>query len=217
MKIKLIGDTHGQEMKKIIDNLDADYLIVLGDFGYYEEELTRLAYLLKETRCYLCFLDGNHEYFPELQGLPEVSFLGGKAGKVAHNIFWLKRGEVYSIGGYRFLVFGGAYSIDKNYRIPGESWFEMEEYNEMELENLKCNIAKYQGTFDYILTHDAPKSIAEKIIPPYLMVPNRTITLLETIKKDCRFQHWYFGHHHIDWDWKEFTCLWESYEIINLK
>ena len=143
--------------------------------------------------------------------------MGGKAGKIAHNIFWLKRGEVYNILGYKFLVFGGAYSIDKSYRIPGESWFEEEEYNEVELENLKQNIIRHQGDFDYILTHDAPESIVKKMISQYSLIPNRTITLLETIKNRCCFKHWYFGHHHIDWDWESFTCLWETYEVIDLE
>ena len=58
------------------------------------------------------------------------------------NILFAKDGEVYSFDGYKCMVIGGAYSVDKHYRLAnGWSWFsteqpsdEIKQYVEDELE-----------------------------------------------------------------------------------
>lgn len=49
---------------------------------------------------------------------------GAKVLKVSDNVFYLKRGEIYTIEDKLFLVLGGALSDDKKYRIPHKSLVE---------------------------------------------------------------------------------------------
>lgn len=49
------------------------------------------------------------------------------------NLIFAKNGELYNFNGKSVLVIGGAYSIDKNYRIgKGYPWFENEQLSELE-------------------------------------------------------------------------------------
>lgn len=58
---------------------------------------------------------------------------GGKAfiEKEYPNLIFAKNGELYTIGGKSVLVIGGAYSVDKDYRITyGYRWFKDEQLTE---------------------------------------------------------------------------------------
>ena len=76
--------------------------MVLGDFGVTGKNLTKLNKYLKETEQQILFVDGNHEYYNKLKKTKEIDMFGGKVGKYAENIFWLKRGEVYEINGKKY-------------------------------------------------------------------------------------------------------------------
>ena len=101
MKLRIIGDTHG-ELNKLLIKTDCDFTLVLGDFGVTGKNLTKLNKYLKETEQQILFVDGNHEYYNKLKKTKEIDMFGGKVGKYAENIFWLKRGEVYEINGKKY-------------------------------------------------------------------------------------------------------------------
>lgn len=204
--ITLIGDTHGFEFDKIKNGLNSDYIIVLGDFGFTGKRLIKLNKILDESNTTLLFVDGNHEHYPKLKKCKTIEMFDGKVGKYANRIFWLKRGEVYNIENHKFLVFGGARSVDIHYQISNEDWYPDEEYNKEEYENLYKNIIKHNYKFDYILSHDGPYEII-KHIHLHDCEKTKTNTLLENIRKNCDFKHWYFGHHHIDKTMSKYTCL----------
>ena len=223
MRINITGDTHGISNDKIYKSRNCEYLIILGDFGYYGNTLNKLIkgfdkikYSDTNTDCKILVIDGNQEHFPKLETYPTCQILGGEAKQLGPNIYWLRRGEVYTLNGFKFLVFGGAFSIDRAWRVEGKSWFSEEEYNAQELKRLQENIVKHNYQFDYILTHDAPTSIVKRILYPYTPVDNRTSQLLENIYATCQFKHWYFGHHHKEWQYGPFTCLYEAVKSIEL-
>lgn len=211
--ITLIGDTHGFEFDKIKNNIESDYIIVLGDFGFKGKNLIKLNNMLKKSNCILLFVDGNHEWYNKLKKCKTIDMFNGKVDKYSEKIFRLRRGEVYTIENKIFLTFGGAKSIDKVYKIAENSWFQEEEYNNEEYNKLYNNIIKYNYEFDYILSHDGPYEIVKQI---YIrdIEPSKTSYLLDNIRKNCKFKNWYFGHHHMDKQILNFKCLYDTYEKI---
>ena len=71
------------------------------------------------------------------------------------NLIFAKDGEVYNIDGKSVLVIGGAYSVDKEYRIMyGHKWFKNEQLSVKEINDI---LEKVKGKhFDIVLTHTCP-------------------------------------------------------------
>lgn len=184
--IYIIGDTHNtvdmsnlstRTMKYCCKEQQIDYhsisvAIILGAFGLpWSADCTineagilprdhTDSYLLKwygQKPFKILAVMGNHDNYDVIEKLPEVELFGAMALKVSDSVFYLKRGEVYTIENKRFLVLGGALSNDKAYRIPHESWWEQEAWTDQEKTNCLGNIEKYDGSFDYVLSHTEPQ------------------------------------------------------------
>ena len=134
--IYITGDTH-REFSRLnyIKNIrENDMLIVLGDAGINycldNEDISYKEYL-KEFKMKIFCVRGNHEERPEnIDSYKEVDMFGGKVYIEENypNLIFAKDGEIYNIDGKSFLVIGGAYSIDKNYRLLyGYKWFKDEQ------------------------------------------------------------------------------------------
>lgn len=108
-------------------------LIVLGnvEINYYlnEEDRNYKEYLKKLNLKLFC-VRGNHEERPEnISTYKEVEMFGGKVfiEEEYPNLIFAKDGETYNIDGKKILVIGGAYSVDKQYRLlHGYKWFKEE-------------------------------------------------------------------------------------------
>lgn len=214
----ITGDAHGEigrfspeVMPQQAQWSCKDKLIFAGDFGYVflgekrtpaeKNNLDALAQKPFE----ILFVDGNHEGFDALAEYPEVIRYGAPVRKIRDNIYWLQRGYIYNIDGKRIFVMGGAYSMDKAfrldyYRISGQKiWFEQElpcsaEYQRA-IENLKaCNME-----VDYVITHTAPISIACRLLRHRPDMHDSELTgFLDWVYHEVRFQKWFFGHFHED-------------------
>ena len=88
----------------------------------------------------MLFCDGDHENFNKLKSYDISEWNGGKVQFVRKNIIHLMRCEVYEIDSKKIFVFGGGYSIDKDYRVLGKSWWPEEMPNEVEYENASRNL-----------------------------------------------------------------------------
>ena len=106
--IYIRGDTHGElsAITFLRSRLTAeDKLIVTGDFGFvFRGERKNMAErnnlnTLAEMPFEILFVDGNHENFPELEAYPEVIRYGAPVRQIRPNIFWLRRGYIYTIEG----------------------------------------------------------------------------------------------------------------------
>ena len=73
-------------------------------------------------------------------------------------VAYLKRGKVYSIDGFRFLVLGGALSIDKASRVSGRSWWRQEYWSLREKTEL-FELLESEHDYDYVLAHTGPNRI----------------------------------------------------------
>lgn len=202
MKIAIIGDCHGDPYYKNIrraNKVKPDYIIVCGDFGYIWTDTIEtkkvLAYMSKSFKPVILFVDGNHENFDMLDRIENVDMFGSKVGKVTDKIFHLKRGHIYNIGGKRFFVFGGAYSIDRRYRIKGQSWWEQELPTEEQKQFAIKNINKAKCV-DYVITHTVPTRYVYEL--GFNIVHDETSDFLTFIDLNLEYEKWFFGHFHMD-------------------
>ena len=80
------------------------------------------------------------------------------------------------------------------------------------------NLEAHDWQVDYILSHCAPTSLLG-ILGNGLFKPDRLTDYLETIRQQCSFKHWYFGHYHEDRNLlPKFTvCTRESKKWLGIK
>lgn len=207
--IYITGDMHGniEQIKHVMNKVNCklnNVIIQLGDsgFNYYlnkkDEQLKDFVYNY-DINWFI--IRGNHDCNPVYNKDIEEREQYGNIGYVEKkypNIFYAENGKVYNIQGNSFLVLGGAYSVDKWYRIDhGYKWFIDEQMNEEEIQNFwKDNISEV----DTILSHTCPYSC----MPRHLFlsqidqstVDNNMEHFLEEVKNKIQYKNWFFGHFH---------------------
>ncbi len=216
--IHVRGDTHG-----CLDRFSdlwmpgesrwsaGDLLIVTGDFGFVflgeeenPEEQKKLDALAQKPYEIL-FVDGNHEGFDHMEHYPEEHRHGGPVRRLRPNIFWLRRGNIYTIQDKTFFVMGGGYSLDKSWRVAHEQvygqriWFPQEMPTAEEYHRATDSLQAHGMRVDYILTHTAPRIIIPRVIhrPPD---PHEAELngFLDWVYHEVEFKQWFFGHFHED-------------------
>lgn len=200
----------GQDLDK------SDYLIILGDVGLYwthsASELHERVWLDAAPWTTL-FIDGNHEGFPELYALPIESWNGGETSVIPDTgLRWLRRGQYFDIDGATIFTMGGAWSIDADWREEGDDWWPEEIPSQEELDLGERNLASHGWKADYVLTHDCPHRYLEEITAdsPFgdIQHTDRLEEWLDMVDDRLDFEHWYFGHHHEDFDVDDLhTCV----------
>lgn len=200
--IYITGDTHGEQNRFNENNMPGefswtkdDYLIVCGDFGYIGSGWMFLDEL--EKRPYtICFCDGNHENFDRLYQYPEEIWNGGRIHRVRKNIIHLMRGQVYDIDGKTIFAMGGAYSIDKELRIEGRSWWPQELPTDEEYKEASKNLDACGKKVDYIVSHTAPSEIIRRMGSEPRAEDAELTGFLEWVMYEVEFKKWFFGHWH---------------------
>ena len=229
MTIHITGDTHG-EVNRLLEyknTKSGDTVIITGDFGMLwrrndYSKISKLNKAAEERGIIYLFCDGNHENFEMLEEYPVEERYGGKAGKISKYIYHLRRGEVYTIEGKIFFVFGGASSIDRMYRTPYVSWWPHELPSSSEINNAYNNLEKINFKPEYIITHTAPTLFLKQIRGFQIInwpdaAQDVLNELVEKIAVDNpNFKHWYFGHFHIDRYSRKykFNAMYESWKTI---
>ena len=161
--ILLAGDIHGDEnwlfnfLVPKAKEVGCDRIIALGDFGMFWDNASnpkRVSDRIERLGLELWFLDGNHENFGMMyeHGFdPDVipgtipvrnDDFGGLA--------YLPRGSTFEWGGNTIMAFGGAFSIDKDRRVEGLSWWRDELITEGQVRRVEDNPVKV----DILLSHD---------------------------------------------------------------
>ena len=224
--IYITGDTHGpidihKLNKRYFDDANLtknDYFIICGDFGLVWDNSSEEQFWLdwlNEKNYTTLFIDGNHENHSLLNSYPIETWNGGKVHRIRDSVLHLMRGQVFTIDSHTFFTMGGADSVDKDWRTPGKSWWPEEIPSNDEYEEAIQNLKLHNHQVDYIITHTAPTSIVNQLIPG-IKPPNQLTDILEAIKIGTKYKHWYFGHFHDDRDIDEkHTLLY--YNIIPLE
>lgn len=214
-KLFTTGDTHGgvqhgfsclngsnfPEGKKLTKD---DFVIILGDFGVIwsamEDGNERYwRKWLEEKPWTTLFIDGNHENFERVNKLPREEKFGGEVGVYSPgHIYHLRRGNVYTINEKTLFVFGGAESYDRSYRKPFVSWWEEEMPTNAEYEFGLSSLDNVNQEVDYVLTHDCPGVMYQKVLSYRDYKPSSITKYFDTLYENLKFSQWHCGHHHID-------------------
>lgn len=219
-KILVTGDIHGtQDIGKLQqffyyqgdDYTKEDYLIICGDVGVCgfssqaSEETQRFLSSLPVT---ILFVDGNHEHHPDLNDYPEEEWNGGKVHMIADDMIHLMRGQVYEIDGRTFFTFGGAFSVDRDNRVEGLTWFPEELPTEEEYQEGWANLKRHNMQVDYIISHTAPTEVVAELGFGGDEEAEYQTDEFQRFADGVTFNHWFFGHFHVDEDVEDvYHCL----------
>lgn len=224
--IYFIGDTHGvcEAREKLVyntslkDATSEDFVIVCGDFGlpFLDKDLIewkmKQEYIRGDTRYTKCiselnnqnytllFVDGNHDNHSYWNTQPTEEWHGGKVHRHPNikRCYHLMRGEIYDIDGYKIFTFGGALSIDKEYRTPNIDWWYQEEASVAETEYAIDNLNKHDNKVDIVVTHTIPQSLISKLDGIKGVLPDATAKFLDLVYCTVDYKHWVAGHFHQD-------------------
>ena len=220
--VYVTGDTHGdfrriKKFCKLADTTKADTLIILGDSGlnYYTDlRSARFKQEAQRLPIKIFAIHGNHE--ERASNIPTyhpIEFLGGRAlveDDYPDLIFALD-GEIYRFqthsGEENALVIGGAYSVDKYYRLSnGYNWYKSEQPSDEIKSKVEQVIANEKNDINIVLSHTCPV----RYIPTEWFIsgiPQNTVdrsteiwldTIYDKISHRSGFNRWLCGHYHGD-------------------
>lgn len=210
--IYITGDKHG-----VFDSLinfsyknkltSDDIIFIAGDVGInYNEDHNdnRVKRKLSKIKSNILCVRGNHEKRPE--HISSYQIIENEWGKFYQeeeykNLLFCIDGEEYNIDGKKILCIGGAYSVDKPWRIMyGFKWFPDEQLSKKEQEDI---LKKTKGEkFDFVISHTCPQKFVpiERLFPDIdqSTVDKSMEKFLDKIEKNIRYKKWYCGHWHTD-------------------
>lgn len=217
-RIYVTGDTHGNfnwlpKWCEENHTTKDDKLIILGDagilfYGAKSKREIRTKKIISNCPITLWCVRGNHEARPQSrQGMKHIKIGEGQRDIMFYepsypNIYYAQDGAVMTLeNGKRFLFIGGAYSIDKDYRLAMKwPWFEDEELSDREMKDILNKVAGQ--SFNCVFTHTCPLSWQpyDKFIYGFNESEGsrRMENFLEEVSNSISFSHWFFGHYHHD-------------------
>ena len=112
-------------------------------------------------------------------------------------------GEIFHLEGLCHLVIGGAYSVDKFYRLDrGYGWWPDEQPSQEIKEKVIRTLDACGWQVDTVLSHTCPYRYEprEAFLP---MIDQSTVDAsteewLEEIERKLQYNHWFCGHWHIN-------------------
>ena len=230
MAVYITGDTHGDFRQ--IENFCAemgtkqdDIMMILGDAGFnYFGDIRDDAGKMDVSHTHMTYflVHGNHEMRPETVGEYRlVDWNGGMVYQEARfpRLLFAKDGEIYRINGRRVLVIGGAYSIDKEYRLRmGYRWFPDEQPSEEVRRYVEQQLDKANWNVDVVLTHTCPRKHepVEHFLPgiDQSKVDKSTENWLGSIEDRLDYREWYCGHWHINKKIDKLTFLFHDIRLF---
>ena len=209
---------------------DIRYHIILGDAGFLwpgnqKNDLINYYSLACRPFPVLCVI-GNHEPILGMKDLEETDIgLGETVFQINENPFvaYLKRGKIYTIDGIKFLVLGGALSIDLCYRIPDRTWWANEYWTDQEKIDV-FKLLETENVFDCVISHTGPHHINYKLFSRQMYTEDKffdEVALLnDLIHNKIQFKEWFCGHWHEDrlflnkTSKREYRYLYETTNIL---
>lgn len=217
-----------------------DYVIICGDFGIWDNSKSEQYNLdwLEDKPFTTLFVAGNHENYDILDNLPVEEWHGGKVNFLRPSVIHLMRGQVFTIESKKFFTFGGASShdisagilepddpdfkrkkkrLDKDpsalYRINHVSWWSRELPDEDEMQEGLHNLEKQGYRVDYIITHSPYTSLLKQMDDGSKRYDSDHLTdYLQKIRQEVDYKYWFFGHMHLNQEFKteHSICLYEQ-------
>lgn len=230
----ITGDKHGDfscfsDFCKIFKTTKDDTIILLGDAGinYHvsanpeyidngciyknSKKMIKLKSFLESLPITFFCIHGNHEARPE--SIASYKIKKWNQGNVFYeeeypSLNFSKDGEIYNIDNNKVLVIGGAYSIDKEYRLiryaqgfKDYKWFSDEQPSQEVMEAILEKINKVKKV-DIVLSHTCPlKYEPTEVFLKGIQqneVDKTTEKFLDTVEEKIQYDKWYCGHYHTD-------------------
>lgn len=226
--IHLIGDIHGDPRPVLAYARNHaispnDTVVLLGDVGanfYRSVRDDRVKDALASLPCTVLCIHGNHEMRPE--SIPSYETRVWRGGTVYverawPNLLFAKDGEIYDLEGRHAIAIGGAYSVDKEYRLSlGYGWWP----DEQPSESIKTYVASQLASHpvDIVLSHTCPIQYipAEALLPrlDQSTVDRSTEEWLGRIEQTTCYAAWYCGHWHIDKAIDKMHFIYRTWETL---
>ncbi len=228
MRVFCVGDTHGNGgwlatyVYPLADSLHADAILQVGDFGYWEHTregvffLDRVGRLSDTYELPMYWLHGNHDKHSLIEPMYGRHRTADGFVILRERVYYIPQGHRWTWAGVTFRAFGGAYSIDKGWRLEQETkrtekmnrfrsasepvesaaetlWFPEEQMTDEEMSAL---LAEYDGPVDVCASHDFPAAANPgphfKTLPECVDNQRRLQRALEAHKPKL----WLHGHLH---------------------
>ena len=227
----ITGDKHRHfdNVKKFcreINTTRKDVLIILGDagFNYYGDKRDdKLKKKISQLNITLFCLHGNKENRPQNVGTYGIrNFCGGKVYYEPKypNIYFAIDGEIYAFNGKKYMVVGGAHSVDKMRCLEEGTPFWYDEMPDDSIkEKVECVLQNQGNKIFGMMTHTCPidylpsemfmstkqnatikrkprKAKSKKLFKPD--IDRSTEIWLGNLQKKLDYEVWFCGHYHID-------------------
>lgn len=212
--IYITGDTHRDfgRIERFCERMDTskeDILIILGDAGinYFGGKRDRdLKHQLAKLPLTLFSIHGNHEQRPA--SIHSYHTMLWNEGEVYveddyPNLLFAVDGSYYSFDGVQTFTVGGAYSVDKYYRLAnGWGWWPDEQPDEETRRRAEQQLDVHGWQADVVLTHTCPlRDEPTEVFMPGIdqsRVDKSTEEWLGTIERRLQYKRWYCGHYHTE-------------------
>lgn len=203
--VMFAGDIHGnldhaKWLFRHAEENSVDIIIACGDFGYWphiswgEKFVQSIGRMAQETQIKFYWVDGNHENHDLIDDLVKTHGADSPIPLDNDWFYYIPRGCRFDINGYKVMGYGGAYSVDWEYRTEGISWWRQELINEYALDEIA------NEKVDILVTHEAPlgKEISYKDEIPVSVHQRELVSLIQSkVTPDLHV----CGHHHTRETW----------------
>lgn len=199
--ILVAGDIHAEwrYLNQLITKKRPKLILQTGDFGYWPNLHGKKMssydrhpfdqYGIKPGDSTIHWADGNHEDHWSLQKLDKE-----EGGVFMPGVIHQPRGSILTLpDGRNVMFFGGAYSVDKEYRTEGIDWFREETISYTDMMNLP------DVKVDIVISHTCPEEFwwaAQMHLMFSTKHKDPSVQALSVILNKYRPKHWYFGHFH---------------------
>lgn len=227
--VYLTGDIHGvpwkitefAEKKQLTKD---DTIIILGDVGanYFLNMRDKMVKRhLENIGVDILCIHGNHEIRPSNISSYKLQLWNGGnvwCEEAYPHLKFAKDGEIYNIEDRRYIALGGAYSIDKYYRIAsGYGWWA----DEQPSEEIKAYAEKQlsENEIDVVLSHTCP--LKYEPVEMFLSgidqskVDKSTEEWLDKIEEQYDYKAWFCGHWHTDKHIDKLHFLFNTWETAD--
>ena len=202
-RLIFVGDIHG-EFRELIWKAVERYgikeadLVVLGDFGVgfdgqLKNDYGRALKKMEANDLVVHTIRGNHDdpsFFKDDDSEESCALR-----ETYPRIKFMADNRIYELSGKKIYTIGGGGSTDITHRTPGKDWWSGEYIKEVPLKEIP-------GRVDIVISHEAPLTF-EPVISRQDDTPEEQYQkilegrkFLDVVLKECRCDHWFYGHYH---------------------